>query len=785
MPLPTPPVAPEPMVALNAGIDSVEAPDTRAEKADVDKWMRKIKRTIAFDENFLKEIVRSRKYARGDSGFVVDANIIGTNIDILESFIYARNPDVDITPAKAVEMPSQDVMLEAAMDSAQNDPRVEQAVQQAQMQALAASVMGGPPPAVDPGTGQVMPSPTPEEMVETARAATIQMIAAENYAKIKAEYQRRTRENKAYAETGELVVSSMWKDGRLKDRGRPWVRSSLTTAVGVLKASWQQRTAPSPQTQSAINDLVQQKERLVYLRKQVEADETAAAQHDEQIAELEQQLQAIQSQADPVVSKGYVIDRVAPENFVVAPGFTIADHMDAPWNAERIPMEFEEACSTYDLSDEDKKQLTLYVARKPVQILPESANLEDPEGVDPRMAEQFVRGDADVGADDTGSEIGNYNVTNGVGKFVMVWEAWDRASNTVLTFIEGLKRYARSPWNPCPTTWFYPYFLFCTSEVDGQRWPQSLVSRSAKLVDEYNRIGSAEAKHRRRIIPKTAFNAGAFGNGEAEKLEKADIQEMVALHLTNPGTDLRTILYPITYAAIDPQLYDRTRINDEIDRIWGISEVLSGGSIPGQTATAADIQQQGFQARTGSRRDAIENTLSHLATYTLEVARKYLTYDEVRDIAGPNAFWPEYTGPEDLRRMLDVEIRAGSTGKPDSRADREAWGAALPQLEKAIVSYGQLMSSSPKDIAESIKKLATYTAEVAGVRLDIDGLFPAPGQPAIDPTTGQPIQPGGPGAMPGGGGPEPNPDAKGGPPNTPEPSPDVPAAPEPSGAMPA
>lgn len=771
MPMPTAPAPAaatgslDPMAAMNAGIAAADGPENAKERADVDAWLRRINRTQAYDAPARRNYVKCRRYARGDSGFVVDANIVGTNIDILEAFIYAKNPDVAITPAKAVEMPSQEAMLEAAMFTAEQDPRVQQAVEEVTLQAALV-----PPMDTVDEKGQIVPAVPPEQQVEMARAAAIQGIAAENYAKIKSEYQRRTRENKAFAETLELVVSSMWKRGRLKDRGRPWVRSALTTGLGVLKASWQQRTAPSPETVTAINDLQQQLARVKYLRQQIAENQGSTEEQDVQLADLGRQLQALQSQNEPVVSRGFVIDLTTPENFVVAPGFRIADHMDAPWNAERIPMEFEEACSAFKLTEAQRGKVTKYMARMPMTQRPESANAEDLEGVDPLLAEAFVRGDADGGGDPNNVADG-MNVTNGAGCFVMVWEIWDRTSNSVMTTIEGLQTWVKPAWNPCPTTRFYPFFLFCTSEVDGQRHPQSPVERSAKLVDEYNRIGSAEAKHRRRIIPKTGFNAGAFNVGEAEKLEKADIQEMVALKLTNPGADLRTILFPITYAAIDPALYDRARINNEIERIWGVQEALGGGITVDKTATEAEIQQEGFNARTGSRRGSIEDTLAHMALYTAEVGRKYQTAEDVRAIAGPNAFWPSYEGAPDLARFVDVDITAGTTGKPNTKSQREAWGQVMPMLQTAITTYAQLVQSNPKDLAESIKKLATITAQRAGERIDIDSLFPPPGQAPIDPITGQPIVPGQPttsadgktqktsGDKPGGNGGQPSPAA--------------------------
>lgn len=734
-----------------------DSPAKVRERADVKRWQNLLLQTENYDQASRKTYVKCRRYARGDSGFLVDANIVGVNVDILEAFLYAKDPDVDIDPAKSVEAPSLDAMLDTALEYAQKDPRLAQMQQDAANEATFAqanaAAMG---PQVGPDGLPMPPPPSPQE----ATAGVLKMLADEYLAKIKATYDRRTRENKAYAETGQVVVSRVWKDGRMKSRGRPYVRSALTVGVGIFKGSWQNRTAPSPQTQVAINDLQQQIDRAKQLRYQIEDDQEGDVQ-DANIAELERQLVAIQEKKEQVVARGYVIDNVAPENFLCAPGYRLADHCDAPWNAERIPMAFDKICALGKLTPEQKAQIVKYTARRPEMIQAESANLQLWDAIDVTDASQFIKGDGGASmAGDAGYQAAAGIVDGqGGGCFGMVWEIWDRDSNSVLWLVEGLDVWLKPAWQPPATTRFYPYFLYCTSEVDGQRHPQSPVERSWKLVDEYNRIGTAEAKHRRRILPKTGFNAGAFDAGEAKKLEKADIGEMVALKLTNPKQDIRSVMLPITYAAIDVALYDRTRIIQEIERIWGVQEALGGSINTEKTATEAEIQDKGFNARTGSRRDALESVLGEHALFTLEVCRANMTYEEVVRIAGPNAFWPPYQGAADVLLALNVEIRAGTTGKPNTRADREAWGVVLPQLQTAITQYAQLTGANPLDVAESVKKLATITAQRAGERIDIDALFPKPGAGPVMAPVGPDGSPAKPGAEKPPGGP-PNPGAE-------------------------
>lgn len=733
----------QPIAALETGIAMAADPDPARAKeisrmqADVKRWMDRIEQAREYDKAARQQYAKDRRQARGDSGFLVDANLIGTNIDNMEAFLYARNPDFDVTPGPAHRMPSPEQLKDVIESN-------EQLMAQLQQQAEADAVEVGRQVATQLVAGGVQPDQAlmQSEQAQEGYLATgaVEKLVNDEVLKLRKQYARRSREMKQFCETLEAVGTQMWKDASLKRRGRPWVRSSLTIGIGVLKASWQERTEISPETQTTINDLQQNVARARAIQTELQ-DGTAGViagawdtvkgvfgnDQEAKIADLERQLETIQKGAERVVARGFVVDVVDGENFQNAPGFTMANHIDAPWNAELGFMSYEDALADFGpyLAQFDPKgraenilsKATKYYPRKPCMGKDESVSVAGSS-----VTEQDA--DAYTTSSDTGTSA-----------FVRTIEIWDAVSNTVLTGITGVPLWVKPGFNPPATTRFYPYFVFCTSSVDGQRHPQSLVSRSAKLADEFNRSFSAETDHRRRIIPKTAFNAGALEDGEAKKLEKAVIGEMVGIKATRPDADMRSILFPITYAQIDPQLYDRSKIEAAMERIWGIQEALSGSINTAKTATEADIQQQGFQARSSSRRDSLESSLSDLAQYTCEISRVYLSDEDVRFIAGPAAFWPPYMGPDDLTDFVRIEIRAGSSGKPNTALERQSWANLLPLLQTGITQIGQLRGASPDSIADAMEQLMRLTAERSGERFDIDQLIPQNDgtQPAMPP----------------------------------------------------
>lgn len=688
---------------IDQAVDAANGPERAREQADVGKWQERITQARKYDEEARKQYAKDRRYARGDSGFEVDANIVGTNIDILESFLYANDPDVDVLPARSCQPPSVDAVRAAVEEAAAQSPELDQAAAYAYEQA----VLSGADEGMATQLGQ-----------EARDLALAQMVEAQ-FKAAQDRYQARVRDAKAYGETIEIVISTLWGNADLKGRGRRAVRSGLTTGLGVLKASWQERTAPSPETVQAINDL-QTNIRLA-AQTRAEMDEASGTDLDVKMEEYRRQLESLHGQAEQVVQRGFVIDQVQSEDFQVAPGYQIANHLDAPWNAHRIPMLKCDAKVEFNLSSEDIKGATCYSARKPENVRQESANITD---ITAEQADGFVT---------------SSNGTTESGEWVMIWEIWDRSTSHVLTYIEGLKRWVKKPWQPSATTRFYPFFLYTTSEVDGQRHPQSLVTRASKLVDEYNRIGSAEAEHRRRIKPKMLFLKGQVGSDAMTKVMEGTTAEYVGVETTQPNVPLGNIFMPLSYPMLDPALYDRSRIVNEIERIFGVQEALAGSVNTAKTATEAQIQQGGFNARTGGRRDQLEMMLQDLAKYTAEVARAHMDAEDVAAIAGPDAMWPPYEGALDLDQLVTIEIRAGSSGKPNTAAEREAWAAQLPIMQNAIMQIAQLRNSTPSDIADSLETLLQITADRSGDRdIDIAQIVPKPGPAPVGPPIDQP-----------------------------------------------
>jgi hypothetical protein len=81
---------------------------------------------------------------------------------------------------------------------------------------------------------------------------------------------------------------------------------------------------------------------------------------------------------------------------------------------------------------------------------------------------------------------------------------------------------------------------------------------------------------------------------------------------------------------------------------------------------------------------------------------------------------------EDISALVTVSIHAGSSGKPDTTQQRQAWTQVMPIIQGAIKEIGQLRGSSPDEIADCMEALIVETINRTGDRVDSSTFLPDP-----------------------------------------------------------
>lgn len=533
-----------------------------------------------------------------------------------------------------------------------------------------------------------------------------------------------TYQMQVFARTLEIVISNLWKKGNLKKAARKGVRSVLSNGEGWFKCTLASEKKPAPEVEKALNDAQETHARIIAQQKLLEDPQNQDPETLEtEKAEKEALINELQEKLELAVNKLFVIDYVETENIQVSTDVNcIENYTDADWIGNELYLGKDDALARFPrLSVEDIKSAKIYYQRAPKELTTRDIDNVLPQGMlTAESAQAFVTNTS----------------TQESPAFVRVVEIWDRCDKQIRTMIDGVKKWAKEPYPPpYPTSRFYPYFYFAFYEVDGQRHPQSLSWRLYKLQDEYSSSRSNFRLTRERSIPGVLFNATMLDEVEAKKLTESKSQEYTALRPSDPSIPLANLFAPKPVQSIDMRLYDPTLILNDMERVSGVQEALSAAlNSPGnpKTATEANIQQSGTQARTTSDRDNLEAMLTEMAQYTAEQALQCLETRDVQRLAGPKAFWPAGMDIEDLFTLVEVTIEAGTTGKPRQATDMQAWSTILPLIQNQLKEIEQAMATGNTPMANALIELVKETMLRLGDESDVERFIPRqppPGSP--------------------------------------------------------
>lgn len=507
-------------------------------------------------------------------------------------------------------------------------------------------------------------------------------------------------EVKQYGKTTEVVLQRlMMREGKLKARVKSATRAAMLCQVGWLKVTYQKDVREDPEIKNRMNDIQDDIERL---RSAAATLDEAGQDHDLRLAELQTQLDSLKNSTETVVSSGLVIDKLMSEDVLILDP-TIRDFDDYP-NSSAI------AQRTW--MDEDK------------------------------FRERFGREPSSKATSWTGSSI--QKATQGEGgsgsagdkeaKFCAVWEIWDKDAQTIYTWCEGEDQWCRDPFKPqCVGRRWYPFFGLCFNPVDGELYGLSDVELLVGLQEEYNATRDALAKHRKYSIPlRVVRSGGSLTPQDVQNLRDGEYGDTVvvggdsSIPLTN---DVTTLEGP----PINPALYDVSMIRTDIEQVSGASDAARGMVSQAKTATEAEIMQQGLASRTGERQDIIEDMIEDMAKYAIEVLTGELTLREVTRFAGEEAVWPDGGQMDQVFDVLNLEIRAGSTGKPNKNGEREQWIQLMPILQDAIQKVTELRATGQNDMADAITELTRESLRRFDERIDLDSFIPRKKEGQIDP----------------------------------------------------
>ncbi len=498
---------------------------------------------------------------------------------------------------------------------------------------------------------------------------------------------------KKFAATAEILLKTkLVKGGRLKARSKSLLRSGYSTSVGWLKVSWQETKAEDPLIANRLKDTQDNTDHVQRLLDEV-SDPKFATQRETKLAELRQALEGMKTPQEVTVARGLALDFVMSEDIVIldASVRAVSDYTRAAAIAHRVWM-----------TPEQYKETFHYDAKKGKSYSEQSGGA---------MAES----------------------TDKTATLLCVWEIWSQADNRVFHVCEGEDGFCRPPDSPDWTgkRW-YPFFLLAWNEIDGAFYPLSDIDMTDKLVKEYNEQREDFVRDRRECLPITLIRkGGSLTETDVTNVTNAKGGDKILLEGVG-GQPISNDVWNGQMGTLDPKNYDTTATRYDMERILGGSDTTTGSITKAKTLGEAQMLSAAVQSRNGDRRDTLEDLLNELGPYCVEVMLRKYSEAEVKKIAGPDAAWPSMALDE-IFDLVSIEVRGGSTGKPDKGLEQEIWTKLLPIITEAVEKVAELRAQGQEPLAQAVIELTRETLRRFDERIDIEQFLPKAPEGQDDP----------------------------------------------------
>jgi hypothetical protein len=533
---------------------------------------------------------------------------------------------------------------------------------------------------------------------------------------------------KQFCETLQTVTNRELVRARLKTRAKSTVRAALTVSFGVVKVMYQRDIKKDPLIVARINDTqdnIQRVEKLIMDLK----DEQQRSDQEATKAELQETMRALQEKVEVTAAEGLVIDRVLTDQLLLDPTLAeLQDYYDSDWMAQVIPMKksLAEAQYRYKLDGAKRYRDVTTAARGD--------------------SNRILSGGEDKANDDDDCQIA-------------IIEIWDKRSQTVYTMAEGCNWWLREPYSPpkAGERW-YPFFILPFQLVDGEVIGPSLVDLTEKLQGEHNKARDKFNEHRELCEP-----GWIAGDDINEKTVKR-YRDATLGEITIVGTDgkpLNQVIIPKQHPPIDPQVYDTSAVRFDWEQVTGMQDAARSTVVQAKTATEANIQQQALSGRVSEFRDQVEDFLQDISQYAAQILIMELTPQQVERIMGgptmqtvpspvpgmpavevlvPSFDWPELTRDQ-VFEMIELRIRAGTTGEPNQIEQQEVWIKMMPVIQPLVLQIMQVKATGQD--AGPLEALLRETITRFDEKLDWEQFIPKspaapPLMPAMQPGAGVP-----------------------------------------------
>ena len=566
------------------------------------------------------------------------ANIIGKRVNDKVAALYAKNPKATAKRRERLDY----AVWDGEEDSLQQAFQVVQMAQQMAQQAPA-----------------VLADPMAQQMGGPALQQAQAVLA--DYQQGKTRRQIADRVGKTLEMLFAYAMAS--QQVNFKQQMKQLVRRTCTNGVGYLKIDFQRVMGQNPEVTAKINDVTDQIDHLRALMEDIQDGEVM--DYSAEVEELRLMLQNLQSEQEVVLREGLIFSFPDSKSVIVDPRCkNLRGFVGARWVSEEIYLSPKEIREIYNV--DIGSSFTAYTTS------------------DPQAAGTAIQ---------SKNWSRTENQADGLACLVL---RYDKPSGLMYTMVKGYKDFLTEPAAPpVKIDTFWPIFTLTFNEIEhpDRLFPPSDVSLMRDMQREYNDVRQASIEHRRANRPKYGVGKGMLDDADKEKLQNHPSNAVLELNALTNGQKVEDVLQPVKTVGYDPNLYDTNALLNDIGLVGG-STAADFGEVGKATATESSIAEGARSASTGSNVDDLDEFLSDMVRCGGQILLREMSAEQVMKIVGPGAVWPQLTA-EDIADEIYLEIRAGSSGRPNRAAE-------IANMEKLLPFLLQIPGIRPEWLAREV-----------------------------------------------------------------------------------
>lgn len=282
----------------------------------------------------------------------------------------------------------------------------------------------------------------------------------------------------------------------------------------------------------------------------------------------------------------------------------------------------------------------------------------------------------------------------------MVREIWCKKDRTVRWILRGVDHYLKQ-WIPQNTSQrWYPFAVLAPNRVPTEVYGASDLELKKDIQKRIHRKRSDEEKARWLSIRRYVYNKALVDEKEMAKVQDIPPAQFRGLNLP-AGSKIQDVVMPLEQ-PFDPRSFDTSADERDKDMMGALPSQAMGATGMANFATEANIAAQGASIAIQFRQATIRREIEGMLLCMGEILLQEMTPDEVRDLAGPYALWPEiYDDAEAAQAKKTAKDAARQLVLP-----QVIQGEMLEARQLAMATGMPAAQPDPREIMSKVDSLA-------------------------------------------------------------------------------